>query len=76
MYWKCPVSIGNVLLEKSIKDFLNLLDWHTASAVKDTFIISDIQKNKYKKTSPGRKKKLTLQNSVRILKKNRNKNPS
>ena len=57
MYWKCPVSIGNVLLEKSIKDFLNLLDWHTASAVKDTFIISDIQKNKYKKTSPGRKKK-------------------
>ena len=30
-----------------IKGFLNLLDWHTASAVKDTFIISteDIHKN-------------------------------
>ena len=38
-----PVSIENVLLEKSIKVFLNLLDWNTANIVTDVLIF--LQKN-------------------------------
>ena len=43
------ISIGNVLLEKSIKVFLNLLDSNTTNVVKDIFIIST-------EDIPGRKK--------------------
>ena len=41
-----PVCIGNVLLEKSKKFFLNLLDSNTTKIVKDIFIFptEDIQK--------------------------------
>ena len=48
-----PISIGNVLLEKSIKVFLNLLGSNATNVVKDIFIISteDIPK-----ITPGRKK--------------------
>ena len=38
-----PVSIENVLLEKSIKVFLNLLDWNTTNIVTDVLIF--LQKN-------------------------------
>ena len=41
-----PVFIGNVLLEKSIKFFLNFLNSNTTNIVKDIFIFTteDIQK--------------------------------
>ena len=60
-----PVSSANMLLEKSIKVFLNFLDWDTTNIVKDIFIFptEDIQKN--------REKVLTLQKLVQIKKKNR-----
>ena len=60
-----PVSSANMLLEKSIKVFLNFLDWNTTNIVKDIFIFptEDIQKN--------REKVLTLQKLVQIKKKNR-----
>ena len=56
-----------MLLEKSIKFFLNLLDSNIANIVKNIFIIptEDIQK-----IIPGRKKVLTLQNPDQIFKKN------
>ena len=59
-----PVSSANMLLEKSIKVFLNFLDWNTTNIVKDIFIFptEDIQKN--------REKVLTLQKLVQIKKKN------
>ena len=62
-----PVCIGNVLLEKSKKFFLNLLDSNTTKVVKDIFIFptEDITK----KITFGRKKMLTLQKPVQILKK-------
>ena len=43
-----PVSSANMLLEKSIKVFLNFLDWNTTNIVKDIFIFptEDIQKNR------------------------------
>ena len=58
-----PVSSANMLLEKSIKVFLNFLDWNTTNIVKDIFIFptEDIQKN--------REKVLTLQKLVQIKKK-------
>ena len=58
-----PVSSANMLLEKSIKVFLNFLDWNTTIIVKDIFIFptEDIQKN--------REKVLTLQKLVQIKKK-------
>ena len=58
-----PVSSANTLLEKSIKVFLNFLDWNTTNIVKDIFIFpaEDIQKN--------REKGLTLQKLVQIKKK-------
>ena len=60
-----PVSSANMLLEKSIKVFLNFLDWNTTNIVKDIFIFptEEIQKN--------REKVLTLQKLVQIKKKNR-----
>ena len=64
-----PVSSANMLLEKSIKVFLNFLDWNTTNIVKDIFIFptEDIQKN--------REKVLTLQKLVQIKKKKQNINP-
>ena len=58
-----PVCSANMLLEKSIKVFLNFLDWNTTNIVKDIFIFptEDIQKN--------REKVLTLQKLVQIKKK-------
>ena len=57
-----PVSSANMLLEKSIKVFLNFLDWNTTNIVKDIFIFptEDIQK----KITPGCEKVLTLQKPV------------
>ena len=45
-----PVSSANMLLEKSIKVFLNFLDWNTTNIVKDIFIFptEDIQKKPWK----------------------------
>ena len=58
-----PVSSANMLLEKSIKVFLNFLNWNTTNIVKDIFIFptEDIQKN--------REKVLTLKKLVKIKKK-------
>ena len=44
-----PLSIWNMLLEKSIKVSLNLLDWNTTNIVKDILIFptEDIQKNEH-----------------------------
>ena len=67
MCYNCQeeIFIGYVLLEKSVIVFLNLLDWNTTSIVQDIFIFP----TKYKKIKPGRKKVLTLQKPVWILKK-------
>ena len=61
-----------MLLEKTIKVFLNLLDSNTTNIVKDIFIFSteDIQK-----IAPGREKVLTLQKPVQNLKRIQNINP-
>ena len=69
------MSVGNVLLEKSIEVFiLNLLDSNTTNIVKDVLII--LTEDIHKKITPSRENMRTLQKPVRNFnKKFMNMNP-